>query len=483
MAQSWSQIRTRLALTYRQKIFLLTALPLILAVAAISAVVTVQSRQLAEREIRGLETELIEAKKAELKNYISLARTAIGAVYGHAAPDDEAAKLKVTQILSAMIYGQDGFFFVYDYDGKNLVSPRQTYLIGANWLGLRDRNGVPVVDKIIDIARSGSGYHSYDWAKPSSGETARMVVYVAGLQDWKWAFGTGIFIDDVLTTVAAARAQTEERVQKTFIYIVMITLLALLGVFVAGLALNLHERRLADAKLRALTERIIDTQEEERGRVARELHDSISQILVGIRYTMELAARRVINGDPKASTSLDKGISGLNEAIQEVRRISADLRPGVLDDLGLGPALKSLIDEFSRRTGIETDFQTVVFRNRLDKDAKIALYRIAQEALTNVERHAEASHVSVEVFGHRKGATMRIQDNGIGMSARKQQDAIGGLGLRNMQERMDQLKGHFRILSSEDGTVIEASVPLSHLLSPQNISPDATPNTTPRKRA
>ena len=481
MAYVWHLIRSRFTLTYRQKIFLLTALPLVLAVAAISAVVTVQSRQLAEREIRELEVQLIKAKKAELKNYLSLARTAIGSIYGNAAPDDDAAKLAVTQILSAMIYGQDGFFFVYDYDGNNLVSPRQTFLIGKNWKGLSDLNEVPVVDTIIETARSGSGYHAYDWAKPSTRETARMVVYVVGLQDWKWALGTGIFIDDVLSTVAAAEAEVQARIQKTFIYIVLITILALIGVFAAGLLLNLRERRLADDKLRALTERVINTQEEERGRVARELHDSISQILIGIRYTLELARKRVVGGDPRASESIDKGIDGLTEAIHEVRRISADLRPGVLDDLGLGPALKSLVEEFSSRTGTEVEFQTVVFRNRLDKDAKIALYRIAQEALTNVERHAKATHVSIEIFGHRSGGTMRITDNGKGISSRTTREAIGGLGLRNMQERIDQLKGTLRVLSSETGTIIEASVPLSHMLSPEAEAKAAA--TKPRKSA
>ncbi|WP_394199717.1 cache domain-containing protein [Litoreibacter albidus] len=481
MRNRWNSFRSRLRLTYRQKVFLLTALPLVLAVAAIAVVVTAQSRQLAEREIRELESQLIEAKRAELKNYLSLARTAIGSTYGNAAPDDDASKLLVTQTLSAMIYGQDGFFFVYDYDGNNLVSPRQTFLIGKNWSGLSDVNGVSVVDTIIETARSGGGYHAYDWAKPSTDETARMVVYVIGLQDWKWALGTGIFIDDVLSTVAAAEAETQARIQKTFIYIVLITILALFAVFVAGLLLNLHERRLADAKLRALTERIIDTQEEERGRVARELHDSISQILIGVRYTLELARKRVMSGEPRASESLDKGIDGLTEAIHEVRRISSDLRPGVLDDLGLGPALKSLIDEFSRRTGIETEFKTVVFRNLLDKDAKIALYRIAQEALTNVERHAKASHVSIEIFGHRNGATMRVEDNGTGIIGEAPRKGVGGLGLRNMQERIAQLKGTLRVISSETGTLIEASVPLTHLLSPVTTGKSAPIN--PRKSA
>ncbi len=431
--------------------------------AALAVLVAVQSRELAEREIAALETQLLSAKKAELRNYISIARTAIGATYGNALPDDEDAKVEVMQTLAAMLYGQDGYFFVFDYDGKNLVAPRQTQLINQNWLGLRDIEGTPITSEFIRIARSGGGYHTHLWFKPTTGEQAEMVTYVIGLQDWRWALGTGIFIDDIRDTVAAARAGVEDRIQRNFLYIGGITAMALLLVFVSGLWINIRERSLADANLKRLTQRIIDTQEEERGRVARELHDGISQILVSVRYALDLTRRRLMTGDARAGESLDKGIESLTTAIQEVRRISRDLRPGTLDDLGLGPALKTLTDEFSERTGITSELETVVFRNRLDEDAKIALFRIAQEALTNIERHSGADHVAIRIWGHKTGATLRIQDNGTGFQPGGKG---GGLGLRNMQERVEQLDGTLRILTSETGTVIEAEVPLSHLLRP-----------------
>lgn len=442
--------------------------------AAISVLVATQARSLAEQEIAELESQLIAAKKNELKNYLALARAAISTDYGRALPDDEAAKLKVTQTLAQMLYGSDGYFFVYDYDGTNLVAPRQTELINANWSGLADASGTPIVDELIAIARRGAGYHTYLWRKPSTGEEAQMVSYVVGLQDWRWAIGTGIFIDDVLATTAAARSETEARVRETFLWIAGITMAALLLVFFSGLWLNIRERRLADAKLKALTQRILDTQEEERGRVARELHDSISQILVGVRYRLELARRRLRAGDARAEENLASGIEALGGAVQEVRRISRDLRPGVLDDLGLGPALQSLTEEFGARTGIEVKFETVVFRNRLDQDAKIALYRVAQEALTNIERHAQASRVSLDVYGHSGGATLRIADNGRGLAAAREANSQGqGLGLRNMQERIEQLDGTLRILSSRTGTVIEAQVPLTHMLAPET-GPDGS---------
>lgn len=458
-------------LSFRQKVILIATVPLVLATAAIALVVAQQSRLLAEREIESLRVQLIEAKRAELKNYVSIARTAFGAVYGNAAPDDADGKTQVMQMLAAMLYGQDGYFFVFDYDGTNLVAPRQTQLINRDWAGLEDSEGTPITDEFIRIARSGGGFHEHLWYKPTTRQEAPMITYVIGLQDWRWAVGTGIFIDDVIARVAAARADVNARIRRTFGYIGAITAAALLVVFGSGLWLNLRERSLAESKLKRLTQRVIDTQEEERGRVARELHDSISQILVGVRYSLELARRRYETGDGRAAEALDKSIGGLSGAIHEVRRISRDLRPGVLDDLGLGPALQALAEEFSNRTGIRCELETVVFRNRLDQEAKIALYRVAQESLTNIERHSGADSATIRVFGHRNGATLRIIDNGHGIEAAASAALpTSGLGLRNMQERIEQLGGTLSVTSGDNGTTIDAEVPLSHMLPPEGPS-------------
>jgi len=461
----------RLHIPYAQKLTLLATLPLIVAVAAIAVVVAAQSRALADREISALEVQLIETKKAELRNYVTQARNGFYFIYGNASPQDEEAKRMVAQILSAMIYGEEGQFFVYDYDGTAIVSPRETSRIGGNFAHETDSEGTPVVDRLIDIARDGAGYHTYMWPKPSTGELAQKISYVTSLPSWQWAVGTGVFIDDVLASVATSRAEVEARVQRTFFYIGLIALVAVLVVFVSGMVLNLRERRLADAKLKKLTQRVLDAQEEERGRVARELHDGISQILVGVRYALDSARRRLDRGDPQAGDPLAKGTETLAQAISEVRRISRDLRPGVLDDLGLGPALRTLAEDFGERTGIEVDYSTVVFRNRLDSDAKIALYRIAQEALTNIERHACATHVKIDLRGHRRGATLHISDNGRGFSP--DDTKAQGLGLRNMQERMDQLGGLFQITPIlGKGVTIEVSAPLTHMLQPDTTAQD-----------
>lgn len=466
-------------LNYGQKLFLLATVPMIVVVAAIALLVVHQSHQSAKREIATLEQTMIEAKKAELQNYVTQARNGFYFIYGSAPPDDEIAKREVMQILAAMIYGDEGSFFVYHYDGTNLVNPRDTHLINTNQNGLRDSEGTPVVDELIRIARSGAGYHSYLWPKPSSGKEERMITYVTSFPSWQWAVGTGVFIDDVIATVAASRAQVEARTRATFLYIGAIAFAALLVVFLSGLWLNIRERRLADGKLKTLTQRVFDAQEEERGRVARELHDGISQMLVGIRYALDVSRRQISAGGTKVPVMLDKGMTSLGQAIQEVRRISRDLRPGALDDLGLGPALKALTEDFSTRTGIEADFTTVVFRNRLDQDAKIALYRVAQEALSNIERHSGATHVIVTVRGDRRGAVMTISDNGIGLNdlAETRYGTVtpGGMGLRNMQERIEQLDGRFDVQTSSKGTSISARVPLTHMLPPETGAAPAKP--------
>ena len=251
MSARWNRLR----LGYGQKLFILAAVPMILAVAAITAVVALQSRASAERELQQLETQLLEAKKRELRNYVTQARNAVFFLYGNARVDDIDRKDRVQRILSAMIYGEDGFFFVYDYDGVNVVSPRQTWLINTNQIDLTDSEGTPVVREFIRVARSGSGYVDHLWPKPTTGEDARMISYVTIFPAWRWVVGTGVFIDDVVASVAASRAEVEERARRTFLYIGVITMAALLLVFLPGLFLNIQERRLADAKLKALTQR------------------------------------------------------------------------------------------------------------------------------------------------------------------------------------------------------------------------------------
>lgn len=457
----------------RLKVLLLAIIPLVLALGAVAYIATYQSAKLARHEIDVFEKTMIKAKQAELLNYVALALTSIDHLYNveetRSAEDEAEAQRLVKQVLDRLTYGTDGYFFVYDERGNNLVHPKQTWRVGKNYWELEDENGLKVIQRLIEEGRAGGGYVRYAWEQPSTGEVTDKIGYAVFLDRWNWMLGTGIYIDDVITQVNLAKEEFDSQIRETFWLISLIAFGAVVVVFGAGIAINIHETRLADGKLQALTEKIVATQEEERGRVARELHDSISQILVSVKFALEQATMTIGERLSPASAAIDRANDNLNLAIREVRRISHDLRPGILDDLGLSKALENLAEDFSSRTGIEVAVRTTGFKNLLRDEVKTALYRIAQESLTNVERHAGASKVELGLLRNRNDVTLRIADDGQGFDLQRLSRGAAkfGIGLKNMKERLERLNGALIIESSPAGTVIEAKLPHSVLQSPK----------------
>jgi two-component system NarL family sensor kinase len=450
------------AVHLRHQIVALAIVPLVVAILTITAFITWQSTRLAQSSIETFERNMLKAKETELLNLTNLALSAIRDVYESAGPDDEQAKDRVRSILTALDYGKDGYFFVYDYEGNNIVHPRQAFRAGHNWFDLVDPDGDQVIANLIGKAIEGGGLHQYKWEKPSSGEMADKLSFAAGLNKWRWMVGTGVYLDDVYAQTTAAKADMRQNIRRTFTIVAMIAVPAVLVVFATCIWITLHERRLADEKLRALTQRVIDTQEEERARLARELHDGISQSLVGVRYAIDLASRKTSSQADDAAAAIGRGADALNGAIKEVRRLSHELRPRVLDDLGLTPALKSLTENFAERTGIDIALDAEM-PDRLKPEASTALYRIAQEALTNVERHSGATRVEIRLWSERGRMRMTIADNGKGFGGAGggDQPMSRGLGLRNMKERIGHFGGIFLVRSSDTGTTLTAMLPKS----------------------
>ena len=448
----------------RIKILLLAVLPLFFAVSAIIFIIFFQSDDLINEQLHRVETNVISSKTDELKHYMNMALTAIDHVIQNSEGNEEEAKEKVKAILNKLTYGKDGYFFVYDSNGTGLVHPGQPEIVGLNWWGLQDSKGRLVIKELTERAKKGGGYYRYLWEKPSNDEVAEKLSYAVMLDDWKWMIGTGIYLDTIYDQIEARKNDIKERIQSTFVLIFWIATFALVAVFVSGLIISANERKLADKKLKELTQRIVEFQEEERGRVSRELHDGISQILVSVKYSVELAIDKINKGSDDAITPMEKAAKGLQDTIGEVRRISRDLRPRVLDDIGLSAALDGMSYEFGERTGIDVTFIKHKFTKQLEPDIKTTLFRVAQEALTNIERHSGASRVKIELVKSVDGIRMLISDDGVGfdvlrMEGRK--NAFQGIGLRNMQERLEFHGGEVNVWSSPDkGTVVEARLPI-----------------------
>lgn len=450
----------------RLKILLLATIPLIAAIATISVIVSHEAAELSEQEISVFERTMLKAKQDELRHYVSMALTSIDHLYNSSlpgSPEDEAKAQKVAKkILSQLTFGPDGYFFVYDYNGISVVHPKQSWRVGNHYWDLEDKDGRKVIQNLIQKAQNGGGYYRYSWEQPSSGKVADKISYAAGLPRWQWMIGTGLYIDDVTNQVQHAKAQVNNRIRDTFLLISIITLGAVLCVFATGVAINLHETRLANGKLQALTQKIVSTQEEERGRIARELHDSISQILVSVKFMLERAKIMLGRSYEDAATAIDTAADNLNLALHEVRQISHDLRPSILDDLGLSKALGNLAEGFSQRTAISVTVDTEPVTDTLSSEAMTALYRIAQEALTNVERHSGATAAALRLEVRRNCVVLKISDNGRGFDpgvAMRFGANTDGIGMKNMHERVERFNGRLNVQSSPGGTVIEARLP------------------------
>lgn len=227
---------------------------------------------------------------------------------------------------------------------------------------------------------------------------------------------------------------------------------------------DITHRKQAEEALRELPRLIRETQEIERRRVARELHDSVNQILSAVKFRLQTVEDRLEKTDETAWRESLKAKAHLDRAMQEVRRISRNLRPSELDDLGLVPAARSLCSEFSERTGIALDFLSAPEPVHLGKDAELNTYRILQEALGNIEKHAGARRASVELSHAASHLRLAIQDDGSGFTdgRRAQPRAAGhGMGLVDMRERATSVGGSFAIHSAPGrGTEILVEIPI-----------------------
>ena len=450
----------------RQKVIFLAITPLILALCAIALAVRHQANVLAQQQRDTIQQAYLASKEAELEHYVTLATHSISRLYKSGAKD-QASMDEAKRILASLSFGDDGYFFIYDLKGNSLMHPRQPELVGQNLWELKDQNGTPTIQRLLQRAQAGGGYERYYWVKPSSHQPAPKLGYVILLKEWGWMLGTGIYLDDVDRALEKVDTQQRANIQNTMLWIAGIAIAAALVVAGAGVALNISELRVADAKLKALAQRVVESQEEERARLSRDLHDGISQWLVSIKLQIEAGIIRLGNVKPAAGQDQCAAAQGvfehaaeqLNNVLGEVRRISHNLRPALLDDLGLAAALSHLAEEFRLSSEVPIVFTAEGSTEDLPEVANTVLFRIAQEALTNIERHAGAGHIEISLTGANRAVTLRISDDGHGFDA----DSIAvhpkrGIGLRNMMERMEAIGGQFSISSSPAGTVLLAHV-------------------------
>lgn len=212
-------------------------------------------------------------------------------------------------------------------------------------------------------------------------------------------------------------------------------------------------------RLREIAARALAATEEERKRIARELHDGIAQSLAALRIRLRVA--RAVQDDDARSALLEQVSSEMGEAMEELRRIARGLRPPALDMLGLGPAIESHARNIADATGMAMDLRLDDIGHRLPPEAELALYRVIQEALSNLARHSGADTFSVQLGLAGNHVFADVEDNGRGFDVAGAMSSNGGLGLFGMQERASYVGGSVEIASEPGaGTRVHVLVPI-----------------------
>ncbi len=232
------------------------------------------------------------------------------------------------------------------------------------------------------------------------------------------------------------------------------------GEVLDDLGAALDEARVYHGQIQEMSSRILTAHEEERKRIARELHDDTAQAITSILVRLRLLERSAEDAEVlKNVEELRELTSG---ALDSVRRMAMDLRPASLDDLGLLPALQSYAEQFSQSTPIVVSMEVEGLGRRLPRDVELVLYRVFQEALTNISKHASAKTALVQVKRRGNEVTLVIEDDGDGFDPREFSTTQGsGLGLFGMRERLTLVGGVVDVESEKGkGTKIAARVPL-----------------------
>jgi len=230
---------------------------------------------------------------------------------------------------------------------------------------------------------------------------------------------------------------------------------------------DISERKRAEELLRSLSARLLQTQDQERRRIARELHDSAGQLLVGLDINLVTVLREVEKLSANAARALSESMGLVKELSAELRNISHLLHPPLLDEAGLPAAIRWYVERFSQRSKISVQLHLDSDLGRLPREIETTIFRIVQESLTNVHRHSGSSTAEVRVICERGHISVRICDNGKGMETKDYRTYSGvvtpGVGIQGMRERVRQLRGRFEIRSGETGTSVAATLPLNYV--------------------
>lgn len=317
-----------------------------------------------------------------------------------------------------------------------------------------DKSGAIVAEVVAQVLQGETGVHM---SVPPEGAASYIF-------DWRQLKRWGYSSRDLPAgSVIKFRVPTAWE-QYRWRIVAIIALVVTQFVLIAGLLISRRSRRRAETSLRNMTGRLLESQDDERRRIARDLHDGTGQHLSGMALTIGQVLADFPPGHDRLQQLLQDSHTASRQALDEVRTISFVLHPPILDGVGLVSALQWYVDGLRRRTDVRISLIAPTDLGHLEPEAERALFRMVQEGITNVLRHSGGTNLKIVLTSNSRAVTLVIEDNGHGLNAEQLSHLEGaatlGVGIAGMRERIRQLHGEFKLQSTADGTTVTATVPL-----------------------
>jgi PAS domain S-box-containing protein len=343
----------------------------------------------------------------------------------------------------------DGHIFWYNERWYEYTGTTPEQMAGWGWQTVHDADVLPsVMERWQSSLESGEPFEMEYPLRGADGVYRWFLTRIKAVHDeqgrvTRW-YGTNTNIDEqrqLLKSLRETRDDLERRVQE-----------------------RTEELHTATESLRELSARLLRMRDEEQRRLARELHDSVGQLLAAIGMNIAAVSLEADKLSPAAAKSMVENASLVDEVSREIRTISHLLHPPLLDEAGLASALRWYAEGFAKRSRIDVSLEIPSGVGRLHHDTEIALFRVVQESLTNIHRHSESATATIRIRVYGERVVLEIQDQGKGIPAEKLRNLarVGriGVGFGGMRERLRQLGGKLEVESSENGTLIRATLPI-----------------------
>jgi PAS domain S-box-containing protein len=342
----------------------------------------------------------------------------------------------------------DGYIFWYNERWYEYTGSTAEQMEGWGWQSVHDPTLLPsVLERWQESIRDGTAFEMEFPLRGADGEYRWFLTRIRPVRDQagrltRW-YGANTNIDEqrrLLKSLSEARDELEKRVFE-----------------------RTAELHIATESLRELSGRLLRMRDDERRRLARELHDSVGQLLAAISMNIAVVSAEAHKMSPAAAKCVKENGELLSEVSKEIRTISHLLHPPLLDEAGLASALRWYIEEFGKRSRIQVELEIPPSLGRLPNDTEIAMFRVVQECLTNIHRHSGSEMATIRIRAEDNLLTLEVQDRGQGIPQEKlrtfEREGRIGVGFGGMRERLRQLGGTLEIESDEKGTVVRALLP------------------------